>query len=76
MHKVEWEKEALDDLQKIDKPILKRKSPLTEKASRVTSPFDTSSYKTERTANQKFAEWINQIIKGRNLPLGIAEFFS
>ena len=24
MHKVEWGKEALDDLQKIDKPILKR----------------------------------------------------
>jgi hypothetical protein len=46
------------------------------KPSRISSPFDTSSHKTERTANQKLVEWINQIIKGRNLPLGIAEFFS
>ena len=46
---------------------------LIGKQTRVTSPFDTSSHKTERTANQKFVEWINQIIKERNLPLGIAE---
>ncbi|MFZ6017426.1 MAG: HsdM family class I SAM-dependent methyltransferase [Nitrospirota bacterium] len=50
-----------------------KKSKLAEKPSRVTSPFDTSVYKTERTANQKFVEWINQIIKDRNLPVGIAE---
>ena len=53
-----------------------KKTKLTEKASRVTSPFDTTSHKTERTANQKFVEWINQIIKDRNLPLGIAKLFS
>jgi len=50
-----------------------KKSKLIEKPSRVTSPFDTTSHKTERTANQKFVEWINQIVKERNLPLGIAE---
>jgi type I restriction-modification system DNA methylase subunit len=50
-----------------------KKTKLTEKPSRVTSPFDTTSHKTERTANQKFVEWINQIVKEKNLPLGIAE---
>ncbi len=50
-----------------------KKSKLTEKPSRVTSPFDITSHKTERTANQKLVEWINQIIKDRHLPLGIAE---
>ena len=39
----------------------------------IPSPFDTTSYKTERTANQKLVEWTNKIIKDRNLPLGIAE---
>ncbi len=32
-----------------------------------------TSHKTERTANQKLVEWINQIVKEKNLPLGIAE---
>jgi len=50
-----------------------KKTRLTEKPIKVTSPFDTTSHKTERTANQKFVEWINQIIKERNLPIGIAE---
>ncbi len=50
-----------------------KKTKLTEKPARVTSPFDITSHKTERTANQKFVEWINQIIKEKNLPLGIAE---
>jgi len=31
-----------------------KKTKLTEKPARVTSPFDTTSHKTERTANQKF----------------------
>jgi len=43
------------------------------KPERISSPFDTSSHKTERTANQKLVEWINQIVKEKNLPLGIAE---
>ncbi|HCC68970.1 MAG TPA: hypothetical protein DEP99_03685, partial [Nitrospiraceae bacterium] len=50
-----------------------KKTKLTEKPSRVTSPFDTTSHKTERTANQKLVEWINRIVKEKNLPLGIAE---
>jgi hypothetical protein len=37
------------------------------------SVFDTTIHKTERTANQKFIEWINQIIKEKNLSLDIAE---
>jgi type I restriction-modification system DNA methylase subunit len=50
-----------------------KKTKLTEKPIKVTSPFDTTIHKTERTANQKFVEWINQIIKEKNLPIGIAE---
>jgi hypothetical protein len=50
-----------------------KKTKLTEKFAKVTSLFDTTIPKIERTANQKFVEWINQIIKERNLPLGIAE---
>ena len=53
-----------------------KKTKLTEKPSRVTSPFDTTSHKTERTANQKLVEWINQIINDGNLPLGIVKLFS
>jgi len=37
LHKVEWEKEALDDLQKIDKPILKR---ILNKISWFSQHFD------------------------------------
>jgi type I restriction-modification system DNA methylase subunit len=48
-------------------------SKLTEKTTRVTGPYDTASHKTERTGNQKFVEWINQIVKEKHLPLGIAE---
>ena len=50
-----------------------KKTKLTEKPAKVTSPFDTTIHKTERTANQKFVEWINRIIKEKNLSLGIAE---
>lgn len=50
-----------------------KKSKLTEKPARVASPFDTTSHKTERTANQKFVEWINQIIKSQSLPIGFSE---
>src|SRR3990170_1028360 len=50
-----------------------KKTKLTAKPSRISSPFDASVHKTERTINQKFVEWINQIIKDKNLPLGLAE---
>jgi type I restriction-modification system DNA methylase subunit len=48
-------------------------SKLTEKPTRITGPYDTASHKTERTGNQKFVEWINQIVKEKHLSLGIAE---
>ncbi|OGL51311.1 MAG: hypothetical protein A3C43_04960 [Candidatus Schekmanbacteria bacterium RIFCSPHIGHO2_02_FULL_38_11] len=48
-------------------------SKIKGKSIKLSSPFDSSSHKTERTANQKFVEWINQIVKERNLPIGIAE---
>lgn len=41
--------------------------------SRMSNPFDSSIHKTERTANQKLVEWINEIIKEKNIPLGRAE---
>lgn len=50
-----------------------KKTKLTSKPSRLSSPFDSSVHKTERTTNQKFVEWINRIVKEKNLPLGIAE---
>jgi len=50
-----------------------KKTKLTEKPIRVASPFDTTSRKTERTANRKFVEWINQTIKNRHLPLELVE---
>ncbi|MBI3813499.1 MAG: hypothetical protein HY279_03405 [Nitrospinae bacterium] len=48
-------------------------SKLKEKPTRISSPFDTSILKTERTANQKFVEWINQIIRDQSLPIGFSE---
>lgn len=45
-------------------------------AFEITSPFDTTSHKTERTINQKSVEWINQTVKEKNLPIGVAELFS
>jgi hypothetical protein len=50
-----------------------KKTKIKGKPVRITSPFDTSGHKTERTANQKLVEWINNIIKDKNLPLGKAE---
>jgi type I restriction-modification system DNA methylase subunit len=40
--------------------------------SKISNPFE-SVHKTERTANQKLVEWINQITKEDNIPLGMAE---
>lgn len=34
---------------------------LRGKPTRVSSPFDPSSYKTERTCVAKIGEWINRI---------------
>ena len=48
-------------------------SKLKDQKIKILSPFDTTSHKTERTANQKFVEWINQIIKEQSLPIGFSE---
>ncbi len=48
-------------------------SKLKNQKTKILSPFDTTSHKTERTANQKFVEWINQIIKEQSLPIGFSE---
>ena len=48
-------------------------SKLKNQKTKMLSPFDTTSHKTERTANQKFVEWINQIIKEQSLPIGFSE---
>src|SRR3989304_9440488 len=50
-----------------------KKSKLPGKPTRITSPFDTSSYKTERTCVAKIAEWFNKIAEDKALPLGKAE---
>ena len=43
------------------------------KAARIPSPFDTTIHKTEWTCAAKIAEWINNIISDKGLPLGQAE---
>jgi type I restriction-modification system DNA methylase subunit len=49
-----------------------RKSELRGK-TRIPSPFSTAIHKTEWTCAAKVAEWMNVIIKDKNLPLGQAE---
>lgn len=41
--------------------------------NKLTNPFDADIHKTERTANQKLVEWLNQVIKEKNLSFGFAE---
>jgi len=41
--------------------------------SKVSDPFKPAIKKTERTANQKMVEWMNQIVKDENLHFGYAE---
>ncbi|MGA8849654.1 MAG: N-6 DNA methylase [Dehalococcoidia bacterium] len=49
-----------------------KKSELRGK-TRIPSPFSTGIHKTEWTCAAKVAEWMNDIIKDKNLPLGQAE---
>ena len=49
-----------------------KKSKLSAK-TRIPSPFGTAIHKTEWTCAAKVAEWMNDIIKDKNLPLGQAE---
>jgi type I restriction-modification system DNA methylase subunit len=49
-----------------------KKSELRGK-TRIPSPFGTTIHKTEWTCAAKAAEWMNEIIKDKTLPLGQAE---
>ncbi|NWF78270.1 MAG: SAM-dependent DNA methyltransferase [Chloroflexi bacterium] len=49
-----------------------KKSKLSAKR-RIPSPFGTAIHKTEWTCAAKVAEWMNDVIKDKNLPLGQAE---
>src|SRR3972149_3619629 len=48
-------------------------SNLKDRKTKILPPLDTPSHKTERTANQKFVEWLNQIIREQSLPIGFSE---
>ena len=50
-----------------------KKSKISGKKTRFPSPFDITTHKTEWTCAAKIAEWINDIIKDKNIPLGQAE---
>lgn len=43
------------------------------KTKNIPSPFDFSSTRTEWTCASKIAEWINEITKGKHIPVGTAE---
>jgi type I restriction-modification system DNA methylase subunit len=49
------------------------KSKIKGKSTRIPSPFDTTTRKTEWTCASKISEWINNIVKDKNIPLGRAE---
>ena len=46
------------------------------KAARIPSPFDTSAYKTERSAVAVLMRWMREIIEQKNLDLGLPELDS
>ncbi|MGB3477913.1 MAG: N-6 DNA methylase [bacterium] len=52
---------------------MSKKSKIKGKLTRISSPFDTTSHKTEWTCAAKVAGWINDIIKEKNIPFGQAE---
>lgn len=50
-----------------------KKPKLSGKKTRVPSPYDTTSHKTERTCVAKVAEWLNRIIDKKSLDIGPVE---
>jgi len=50
-----------------------KKSKIKGKNSRIPSPFDSTIHKTEWTCAAKIAEWINTIVKEKDLSFGEAE---
>ena len=49
------------------------KSKLSDKSGIIPSPFEAVSCKTEWTCAAKLCEWINEITKEKDIPLGKAE---
>ena len=52
---------------------MEKKSKHIKATTRTTQTIESFSVKTEWTATAKIMEWINSIIKEKNLPIGIAE---
>jgi len=50
-----------------------KKSKLSGKPTRISSPYDTTIHKTERTCVAKVAEWINRIADKKDLDIGLAD---
>lgn len=50
-----------------------KKSKITGKKTRLSGPFDTTIHKTEWTCASKVSEWINIIVKEKDLSFGKAE---
>ena len=53
--------------------MAKKKSKLSGRSVRVSSPFENTIHKTEWTAAAKAAEWINGLVKEKGFPFGQAE---
>ena len=53
--------------------MTKKKSKLSGKTVRVSSPFDSTTHKTEWTGAAKVAAWIDNIVSDQGLPFGRAE---
>jgi len=51
----------------------KKKSKLSGITARVSSPFDSTTHKTEWTGAAKVASWIDQLVTDKGLPFGKAE---
>jgi type I restriction-modification system DNA methylase subunit len=49
------------------------KSKLSDKSGIISSPFESVSHKTEWTCAAKLCEWINEVAKEKDIPLGKAE---
>ena len=53
--------------------MAKKVSKLSGRSARVSSPFGSTTHKTEWTGAAKVAEWINDLVKEKGLPFGKAE---
>lgn len=51
----------------------KKKSKLSGKNAKVSSPYGSTIHKTEWTGAAKVAEWVNDLVQAKDLPFGKAE---